>query len=145
MEVLVDSVTGGPNGSTTMVDLLGPIALFCLPAPLIAVALVALARRLTWSRGLLGAFVAQWVLVVVIALRAQIGLRACSRNDASCLRSLAAPAGAHDLFRFRSELLLLLGVGGTMTALIIGAIATWVVRRVWPRSHGISWQPDVGR
>lgn len=128
-----------------MADLLGSIALFCLPAPLIAVAFVALARRLTWPRGLLGALVAQWVLVVVIALRAQIGLRACSRSDASCLRSLAAPAGAHALFRFRSELLLLLGVGGTVTALIIGTMATWVVRRVWPRSRDIFWQPDVGR
>jgi hypothetical protein len=117
-----------------MADLLGYIALFCLPAPFVAVALVALVRRLTWRRALLGSLLAQWIIVLAIAARVQIGLRGCWRSDAACLRSLSTPVGAHELMRFRLQLLLVLGIGGTLSALAVGALATWVVRRVWPPS-----------
>jgi len=62
------------------------IVLFSLPAPLFAVALIAAARRLTWRRALAGALIAQWVLVVTVAVRAQIGLQGCATSDPACLR-----------------------------------------------------------
>ena len=112
------------------------IVLFSLPAPLLAVALFAAARRLTWRRALLGALVAQWVIVVTVVVRAQIGLQGCATRDAACLRQLAAPITLHELLHFRYELLFYLGVGGTVSALVVGAMATWAVRRVWPQSTG---------
>jgi len=112
------------------------IVLFSLPAPLFAVALIAAARRLTWRRALAGALIAQWVLVVTVAVRAQIGLQGCATSDPACLRHLGAPISPHELLHFRYELLLYLGVGGTVSALVVGAMATWAARRVWPQRIG---------
>ncbi|HKT09508.1 MAG TPA: hypothetical protein VJR24_16530 [Gemmatimonadaceae bacterium] len=120
-----------------MVDTVEYVARFCLPAPLIAVAFVALARRLTWRRALLAALVAQWILVVFVSLRSQIAFQGCWKNDPACLQKLAAPVNAHELLQFRYEVLLVLGIGGTLSALVIGSIATWVIRRVWPSSFGV--------
>ena len=117
-----------------MADLLRDIALFCLPAPVVGIAAVALTRRLTWRRALLGALLAQWVIILGVAARAQIGLRGCAGRDQPCLQSLAAPVSAQELTHFRLELLLVLGVGGTLSALAVGALATLVVRRLWPPS-----------
>src|SRR5690348_959810 len=93
-----------------MADLLRDIALFCLPAPVVGIAAVALTRRLTWRRALLGALLAQWVIILGVAARAQIGFRACAGHDEPCLQSLAAPVSAQELTHFRLELLLVLGV-----------------------------------
>lgn len=117
-----------------MADLLRDIALFCLPAPIVGIAAVALTRRLTWRRALLGALLAQWVIILGVAARAQIGFRACARHDQPCLQSLAAPVSAQELTHFRLELVFVLGVGGTLSALAVGALATLAVRRLWPPS-----------
>ena len=117
-----------------MADLLRDIALFCLPAPVVGIAAVALTRRLTWRRALLGALLAQWVIILAVAARAQIGFRACDRHDQACLQSLAAPVSAQELTHFRLELVFVLGVGGTLSALAVGALATLAVRRLWPPS-----------
>jgi hypothetical protein len=112
------------------------IVLFCLPAPLLAVALIAAARRLTWRRALLGALAAQWVLVATVAVRAHIGLQGCASSDTACLRHLAAPITPHELLHFRYELLLILGAAGTVSAIVVGTMVTWAVRRAWPQSNG---------
>ncbi|HEX5178103.1 MAG TPA: hypothetical protein VFW04_02130 [Gemmatimonadaceae bacterium] len=117
-----------------MTDLLWHIALFCLPAPVVGIAAVALTRRLTWRRALLGALLAQWVIILGVAARAQIGFRACAGHDEPCLQSLAAPVSAQELTHLRLELLLVLGVGGTLSTLAVGALATLAVRRLWPPS-----------
>lgn len=117
-----------------MTDLLWHIALFCLPAPVVGIAAVALTRRLTWRRALLGALLAQWVIILGVAARAQIGFRACAGHDEPCLQSLAAPVSAQELMHLRLELLLVLGVGGTLSTLAVGALATLAVRRLWPPS-----------
>ena len=117
-----------------MTDLLWHIALFCLPAPVVGIAAVALTRRLTWRRALLGALLAQWVIILGVAARSQIGFRACAGHDEPCLQSLAAPVSAQELMHLRLELLLVLGVGGTLSALAVGALATLAVRRLWPPS-----------
>ena len=57
------------------------LTLFCVPAPVVGVALVARTRRLSWRRALFGAWLAQGVLILALVVRAHTGMEGCARND----------------------------------------------------------------
>ncbi|HXE60191.1 MAG TPA: hypothetical protein VN607_05770 [Gemmatimonadaceae bacterium] len=94
---------------------------------------MAATRRLTWRRALVAALVVQWVVVVCIAARAQLGMVGCSTADPACFGYIGSPAGGHALLRYRLQVLLLLGAAGTLSALAVGSVATWGVSRFWRR------------
>ena len=106
------------------------LALFCVPAPVVGVALVARTRRLSWGRALFGAWLAQGVLVLALVVRAHTGMEGCARSDVMCFNPINGGLPKADMTWFRLQFLLVLGVVGTVSALLVGALATLMMRRI---------------